>query len=72
MIRTIDGEPGTYWRNLTPDTSFQWEVFPGCCEVCLRLDRQLVSADFPRELHPNCRCMTPDLPYGQQLSPLPA
>jgi hypothetical protein len=56
MIRTIDGEPGTYWRNLTPDIWFQWEVFPDCCEVCLRLDRQLVPADFPAELHPNCRC----------------
>ena len=48
MIRTIDGEPGTYWRNLTPDIYFQWEVFPGCCEVCLRLDRQIVSGLPPR------------------------
>jgi hypothetical protein len=56
VIRTIDGEPGTHWVNFTADTWFQWNVWPGCCAVCLRLDGQLVSADFPQDLHPHCRC----------------
>ena len=56
MIAIRDGEPGTHWRNLTPDTWYQWVVYPGCCPVCLDLDGKLVSGDFPADLHPNCRC----------------
>jgi hypothetical protein len=70
MIRTIDGEPGEFLWNFTPDIWFQWNVWPGCCEVCLRLDGQLVSADFPEELHPHCRCTrTPVGPLEQAPRP---
>ena len=50
-----DGEPGEVPFNLTSDVWFQWTVAPGCCELCLRLDSQLVRGLKP-PLHPHCRC----------------
>src|SRR5262249_6174698 len=55
MILTRDGVPGEHWFNLTAEVWFQWEVFPGCCELCLRLDSQMVR-DLRPPLHQNCRC----------------
>ena len=55
MILTRDGVPGEHWFNLTPDVWWQWTVAPGCCELCLRLDAQMVRHLKP-PLHPRCRC----------------
>lgn len=55
MILTRDGVPGEHWWNLTPDVWWQWTVAPGCCELCLRLDAQMVR-DLKPPLHPRCRC----------------
>src|SRR5690349_20213507 len=55
MILTRDGVPGEHWFNLTADVWWQWTVAPGCCELCLRLDAQLVR-DLKPPLHPRCRC----------------
>jgi hypothetical protein len=55
-IRTIDGEAGTSWYNLSAEVWYQWEAMPGCCARCLVLDGRLVPAAFPAELHPHCRC----------------
>jgi hypothetical protein len=55
MILTRDGVPGEHWFNLTPEIWWQWTVAPGCCELCLRLDAQMVRKLKP-PLHPRCRC----------------
>jgi hypothetical protein len=55
MILTRDGVPGEHWFNLTAEVWFQWEVAPGCCELCLRLDSQMVR-DLRPPLHEHCRC----------------
>jgi hypothetical protein len=61
MIATKDGVPGEYPFNLTPDDWWQWTVAPGCCELCLRLDSQLVR-DLKPPLHPHCRCTVVRVP----------
>jgi hypothetical protein len=61
MIATKDGVPGEYPFNLTPDVWWQWTVAPGCCELCLRLDSQLVR-DLKPPLHKNCRCTVDRVP----------
>jgi hypothetical protein len=55
MIATKDGVPGEHWFNLTPDVWWQWTVAPGCGELCLRLDAQMVR-DLKPPLHPKCKC----------------
>jgi hypothetical protein len=55
MILTRDGVPGEHWFNLTPEIWWQWSVAPGCCELCLRLDAQMVRNLKP-PLHPRCKC----------------
>jgi hypothetical protein len=61
MIATKDGIPGEYPFNLTPDVWWQWTVAPGCCELCLRLDSQLVRELKP-PLHPRCKCTAVRVP----------